>query len=153
MDFGQIRVLPGEEFDDLDTGEELLEKFGTLIGKNHGLSTETEQETHKFGLYRYHNEEDGETGQSTRTQVDQEDDQTDDQLNWGGPGGMEELASEVDTRNVGRNMVDEFSVRVDMPSTSGKFESLVIDRGDQSSAQQDTSTHGAVEEVVHSQGR
>ena len=71
---GKIRVLPREEFDDLDTGKELLEKFGALIGENHGLLAETKHEAHEPCLNRHHDDEDGETSQSTRAQVDQEDD-------------------------------------------------------------------------------
>jgi len=71
--FVQIRILPGEEFDDLYAGKELLEKFGTLIGENHGFPAETKHETHKPGLNRHHDDEDGETSQSARAQVDQED--------------------------------------------------------------------------------
>lgn len=66
---------------------------------------------------------------------------------------MEETASEVDARNVSGDVVNQFSVRVDMSSTSGESESPVIDRGDQSSAQQGTGAHGAVEKVVHSESR
>ena len=131
MDFGQVRILPGEEFDDLNAGKEFLEKLGTLIGKNHGLLAETKHEAHKPGLYRRHDDEDAETSQSTWAQVDQEDDQTDNQLDRGGPTHMEELASEVDARNVSGNVVDQFSIGVDVPSTSGERETLVIDRGDQ----------------------
>ena len=63
---------------------------------------------------------------------------------------MEKLGSEVDTGNVSGNVVDEFSVGVDMPGTSGERESLVIDRGDQPCTQQDTSTRSAIEKVVQS---
>jgi len=37
-----------------------------------------------------------------------------------------------------------------MPSASGEGESLVVDRGGQTCTQQDTGTHGTVEEVVDS---
>jgi len=144
----KIRTLPGEEFDDLDTGKELLEKFGTLIGEYHGLPAETQHEAHEPGLDWHHNDKDGETRQSTRAQVDQKDDQTDDQLDWGGPTHVEELGSEIDTRNVSGDVVDQFSVGVDMPSTGGERESLVINRGDQPRTQQDTSTRSPVEKVV-----
>ena len=97
MDLCEIRIFPGKEFDYLDTGKEFLEKFGALIGENHSLLAETKHETHEPGLHRYDDEEDGETGQSTWTQVDQEDDHTDDQLDWSGPTGVEEICSEVDT--------------------------------------------------------
>lgn len=50
MDSCQVRVFPSEEFDDLDTGEEFLEKFGTLVGENHDLLAETEHEAHEPGL-------------------------------------------------------------------------------------------------------
>ena len=63
---------------------------------------------------------------------------------------MEELGSEVDTRNVSGDVVDQFPVGVDMPGTSGERESLVVDRGDQPRTQQDTSTSSAVEKVVQS---
>lgn len=74
MNLSEIRVLPCEELDDLNTGKELLEKFGTFIGKNHSLLAETKQEAHEPGLHRCHYNEDSETGQSTRAQVDQKDD-------------------------------------------------------------------------------
>ena len=35
-----------------------------------------------------------------------------------------------------------------MSGTSGKRDGLVVDRGDQSRAQQDTGTHGTVKRVV-----
>ena len=61
---------------------------------------------------------------------------------------MEELGSEVDAGDVGGDVIDQFSVGVNMPSTSGEGESLVVDRGDHSSAEQDTGTHGTVVKVV-----
>jgi len=72
--FVKIRILPGEEFDDLDAGKKLLEKFGTLIGKNHGFLAKTKHEAHEPDLDRHHDDKDSETSQSTRAQVDQEDD-------------------------------------------------------------------------------
>ena len=151
MDFGEIRIFPGEELDDLDAGKELLEQFGTLVGKNHGFLAETKEEAHEFDLDRCNEEEDGETSQSTRAQVYQKDDQTDDQLDRSGPTHVEETGGEVDTRNVGGDVVNQFSVGVDMPGTSGESESLVVDCGDQSCAQQDTGARGPVEKVVHSE--
>jgi len=63
---------------------------------------------------------------------------------------MKQLSGEVDTRNIGRDVVDQFSIGVDMSSTSGERESLVVDCGDQSRPQQNASTHGTVEIVVQS---
>ena len=114
LDPGEIRIFPGKEFDYLDTRKELLEQFGTLIGEDHRPPTEKKQETHEPGLYRYHKDKDGETGQSTRAQVDQEGGQTAYQLDRSGPVHVEELASEVDARDVSGNAVDQFSVGVDV---------------------------------------
>ena len=132
VDLGKVRVFPGEEFDYLDAGKEFLQKFGTLIRKNHDLPAGTKHEAYEPSLDRHYSDEDGETCQSTRSQVDQENDQTDDQLYWGGPAHVEELASEVDPRNVCGDVVHQFSVGVDMASTSGEGEGLVVDRRDQS---------------------
>jgi len=74
MDFSKVRILPGEEFDYLDTGKELLEKFGALVGKNHSLLAEMKHEACEPGLYWRHNEEDRKTRQSTRAQVGQKND-------------------------------------------------------------------------------
>ena len=134
MDFCKIRVLPGEEFDDLDAGKELLEKFGALIGENHSLPAEDKQVTHEPGLYWCYDKEDCETSQSAGAQVDQKDNQTDDQLDWSGPARVKELGSEVDTRNISGDVVNQFSVGVDMTSTSGEGNSLIVYRGDQSCA-------------------
>ena len=153
IDPGKIRILPGEEFNDLDTGKKLLEKFGTLIGKNHSPLAEVKQEAHQLALYRCHDEEDGETSQSTRAQVDQEDDQANDQLDWCGPTHVKEVGSEVDTRNVSGDVIDQFSIGMNMASPSGESESLIVDRGDKSCAQQDASTRGTVEKVTHSKRR
>ena len=131
IDFGEIRIFPGEEFDDLDAGKELLEKLCAFIGENHGLLAEGEQVAHKLDLHGDHYEEDGETSQSARAQVDDKDGQTDEQLDRSGPAHVEELTSKVDTRDVGGDVVDELSVGVDMASTSGEGDSLVVDRGDQ----------------------
>lgn len=64
---------------------------------------------------------------------------------------MEEIASEVNTRNVSGDVIDQFSVGVNVSSTSGERKSLVVDRGDQPCAQQDAGTGCAVEEVVQSE--
>jgi len=64
---------------------------------------------------------------------------------------MKELGSEVDTRNIGGDVVDQFPVGVDMPGTTRERESLVVDRGDQPRTQQDTGTRSAVEKVVQSE--
>ena len=146
-------MLPGEELDYLDTGKELLEKFGTLVGKNHRLLAEKKHEAYEPDLYWRHDEEDCETRQSTWAQVGQKDDQTDDQLGRSGPTHVKELTSKVDTRNVGGNVVNQFSTGVYMASTSGECESFVVDRGNQSCAQQDTGSHGAVEKVVQGKRR
>ena len=151
MDFCEIRIFPGEELDYLDTGKEFLEEFSTLVGEYHSPLAETKQDAHQPGLYGYDDEEDGETGESTGTQVDQKDDQTDDQLDRSGPGAVEEIASEVDTRNVSGDVVDQFSVGVNMSSASRESKGLVVDGGDQPCTQQDTGTQGAVERVVHSE--
>ena len=74
MYFSKIRVFPREEFDDLDAGKELLEKFGTLIGKDHGPPAETKHELHELGLNRHYDDEGSETSQSTRAQIYQEND-------------------------------------------------------------------------------
>ena len=134
MDFGEIKILPGKKFDDLYAGKEFLKKFDALIGKHHSLLAGTKQEMYELGLYRYHDDEDSETGQSAWAQVDQEEGQTDEQLDWSSPGRVEILAGKVDTRDVGGDVVDEFSVGVDVPSTSGEPKSLVVDRGDQTCA-------------------
>ena len=42
---------------------------------------------------------------------------------------MEELGSEVDTRNIGGNVINQFSVGVNMTSTSGEGKSFVEDSG------------------------
>ena len=63
---------------------------------------------------------------------------------------MKELGGVVDTRNIGGDVVDQFSIGVDMSSASRERESLVVDCRDQPRTQQDTSTHGAVEIVVQS---
>ena len=128
----EVRVFPGKEFDDLDTGKEFLEKFGAFIGKNDSLLAETHQGAHEPSLHGHHDDEDGETSQSTGAQVDQEDDHTDDQLDWSGPTRVEKLGSKVNTRNVTGDVVDEFSIGVDVSSASGEGESLVVDGGDQS---------------------
>ena len=47
---------------------------------------------------------------------------------------MKEIGSEVDTRNISGDVVDQFSIGVDMSSTSGERKGLVVDRGDQSCA-------------------
>ena len=78
MNSGEIRIFPGEKFDYLDAGKEFLEKLGALIGENHRLLTEKELGSHEPGLDRGHDEEDSETSQSAGTEVDQEDDETDD---------------------------------------------------------------------------
>ena len=132
MDFSKVRILPGEEFDYLDTGKELLEKFGTLVGKNHGLFAEKKHEAREPGLYWRHDEEDRKTCQSTWAQIGQKDDQTNDQLDWSDPTHVKGLASRVDTRDVSGNMVDQFPTGVDMASTSRECKSFVVDRGDQS---------------------
>ena len=134
LDPGEIRVFTCEEFDYLDTRKEFLEQFGTLIGEDHRLPTEKKRETHEPGLYRYHKDKDGETSQSARAQVDQEDGQTDYQLDRSGPAHVEKLASEVDARDVSGDVVDRFSVGVDVASTSREGKSLVVDRGDQRSS-------------------
>ena len=74
MYFSKIRIFPGEEFDYLDAGKELLEKFGTFVGEDHGLQAGMNHELHELGLDRHHDDEDSETSQSTRAQVGQEDD-------------------------------------------------------------------------------
>ena len=51
-----------------------------------------------------------------------------------GPAHVEELASEVDARDVGRNVVDQFSVGVDVASTSREGKGLVVDSSDQCSS-------------------
>ena len=61
---------------------------------------------------------------------------------------MKELCSEVDTRNIGGDVVDKFSIGVDMSSATREREGLVVDRSDQPRTQQDTSTSSAVEKVV-----
>jgi hypothetical protein len=94
----------------------------------HRPLAEKEQETHEPGLYRYHEDEDGETSQSARAQVDQEDGQTDYQLDRSGPAHVKELASEVDARDVSEDAVDQFSIGVDVVSASGEPKSLVVDR-------------------------
>jgi hypothetical protein len=94
----------------------------------HRPLAEKEQETHEPGLYRYHEDEDGETSQSARAQVDQEDGQTDYQLDRSGPAHVKELASEVDARDVSEDAVDQFSIGVDVVSASGERKSLVVDR-------------------------
>ena len=63
-------------------------------------------------------DEDGETSQSTWAQVDQEDGRTGYQLDRSGPAHVEELTSEVDARDVSGDVVDQFSVGVDVASTS-----------------------------------
>ena len=135
MEFGEVRVFPGKKLDRLDTGEEFLEKFGTLISENHGLLAGPEHEPRESRLDRCHDEEGGKTGQSTRTQVDQEDDHTNNQLDWSGPDRMEETRSKVNTRNVSGDVVDQFPIGVDIPSTSGEHDGLVVDRSNQSRAQ------------------
>ena len=152
-DFSKVWILPRKEFDYLDTREELLEKFGTLVGKNHSPLAEKKHEAHEPGLYRHHDEEDCKTRQSAWAQVDQKDDKTDDQLDWSGQTYMKELASKVDTRDVSGDVVDQLSTGVYMASTSGECESFVVDRGDQSCAQQDAGTHSAVEKVVQRKRR
>ena len=114
LDPSEIRILPCEEFDDLNARKELLEQFGTLIGEYHRPLTEKKQETHEPGLNRYHKDKDGETGQSARAQVDQEGGQTAYQLDRSGPVHVGELASEVDARDVSGDVVDQFSVGVDV---------------------------------------
>ena len=79
---------------------------------------------------RDHHEEDGETSQSARTQINQQDDQTDDQLDRSGPTHVEELSSKVDTGDVGGDVVDELSIGVDMTGTSGEGDGLVVNRSD-----------------------
>ena len=69
MEFGEVRIFPGKKLDCFDAGKEFLEKFGTLIGENHGLLTGTEHEPREPSLDRCHDEEDSEARQSTRTQV------------------------------------------------------------------------------------
>jgi len=130
-----------------------MEKLGTLICENHGLPAEMKHTLHEFGLHRYYDYKHCETSQGTRTQVDQEDDQTDDQLDWSGPAHVEKTASVVDTRNVCGDVVDQFSIGVDMSCAGGERESFVVDRGDQSRTQQHTGTGGTVEEVVHRKRR
>ena len=44
------------------------------------------------------------------------------------------MARDIDTRNVGGDVVDQLSIGVDVTSTSGECKSLVIDRGDKTSA-------------------
>ena len=78
MNSGEIRIFPGKKFDYLDAGKEFLEKLCALIGENHRLLTEKELGSHEPGLDRGHDEEDSETSQSAGTEVDQEDDETDD---------------------------------------------------------------------------
>ena len=134
MDSGEIRIFPGEIFDYLDTGKEFLEKLGALIGENHRLLTEAKHDSHESGLDRGHDEEDSKTSQSAGTEVDQEDDETDDQLDRSSPTGVEVMASGVDTRNVGGNVVDQLSIGMGVTSTSGERKSLVINRGDKSCA-------------------
>jgi hypothetical protein len=114
LDPGEIRVFSCEEFDNLNTRKEFLEQFGTLIGEKHRPLTEKKQETYEPGLYRYHKDEDSETSQSARAQVDQEDGQTDYQLDRSGPVHVEELPSEVDARNVSGDVVDQFSIGMDV---------------------------------------
>jgi hypothetical protein len=149
MDLSEIGVFPGEELYDLDAGKELLEEFRTLVGEDHGLLAEGEQETHEPDLDGDYDEEDREASQSAGAQVDEKDDQADDQLDRSGPAHVEELSSKVDTRDVGGDVVDELSVGVDMASTSGEGDGFVVDRGDQTRTQQNTGAHGAVKEVVH----
>lgn len=131
MDLCQIGIFPGEELYNFDAGKEFLEKFRAFIGEDHSPLAEDEQVTHKPDLKGDYYEEDGETSQGARAQVDQKDDQTDDQLDWSGPTHMEELSSKVDTRDVGGDVVDDLSIGVDMASTSGECDGLVVDRGDQ----------------------
>jgi hypothetical protein len=152
-DLIKVRSLPGKEFYYLDAGKELLEKFGAPIGKNHSLLAEKKREAQEPDLDRRHHEKNSETSQSARAQVDQKDDETNDQLDWSGPTRMKELTSEVDTRDVSGDVVDQFSAGVDMASTGGECKSLVVDRGDQSCAQQHTGTQGAVVKVAHGKRR
>jgi hypothetical protein len=44
---------------------------------------------------------------------------------------VRELASEVDARDVSGDVVDQFSIGVDVASTSGEGKSLVVDGCDQ----------------------
>ena len=148
MESGEIRVLPGKIFDYLDAGEEFLEKFRTLVGENCCLLAGVEHESRESGLDRCHNKEDGETGQSTQAQVDQEDDHADHHLDRSGPDDVEETASRVNARNISGDVVDQFSVGVDMSSTCGECESLAVDRSDQTCVQQCTSGHSTVGEVL-----
>ena len=129
MDSVKVRVLPGEQFDYLDTRKELLQKFGAFVGENHGLLAEVEQETHGPDLEWDNYKEDSKTSQSAWAQIYQENDQAYYQLDWSGPAHVEELGSEVDTRNVCGDVIDQLSVGVDMTSASGEGKSLVIDRG------------------------
>ena len=152
MNFGKVRIFPGEEFDYLNAGKELLKKFGTLVGRNRGFLAETKHEAYEYCLDRRCYNEDSKTSQSAWAQVDQEDDQTDNQLDWGSPAHVKEMAGGVDARNVSRDVVHQFSVGVDVPSASRERESLVVDRGDQPRTQQDPSSRGAVEKVVRSEG-
>ena len=106
MEFGEVRVLPGEKFDCLDSGKELLEKFGTLIGENYGLLAGPEHEPREPGLDRRHDEEDDKSSQGTRAQVDQENDQTDHQLDRGEPDHVKLTTSGVYIGNINGDVVD-----------------------------------------------
>ena len=111
-----------------------MQKFDTLVGKNHGLLAEAQEETHSLGLERHNDEEDCKSNQSTWAQIDQEDDQADDELDWSGPAHVEELCGEVDARNVGGDVVNQLSVGMNVTGASGERKALVVDRGDQSPA-------------------
>ena len=81
VNFVQVRIFPGKKFDDFDTREEFLKEFGTPIGENHIFLAEAKYVTCSHGLEWGRDDEDSKTSQCTWTQINQEDDEADDQLN------------------------------------------------------------------------
>jgi hypothetical protein len=53
------RLLPGHELDDLHSGQQFLQQPGSLVGPDHGLSTDHKEVLDDRGLTGRQNEEEG----------------------------------------------------------------------------------------------
>jgi hypothetical protein len=61
---------------------------------------------------------------------------------------MEELAAEVDARDIGGDMIDEFAIAERRSRAGGELQRTIVDGGDEPSPEEDASRGGAIEEMV-----
>ena len=65
---------------------------------------------------------------------------------------VEETCTEVDTRHVGRDVIDELSIGDVDASLAAEDHRLAVDRRDEGTASEDSSTGRAHEELVDGEG-